>query len=496
MIRLRSLLMPSLAAPALLAGCAVGPEYERPEAAAIPAAYAGVANDWKVARPQAQLSRGDWWEIFADPKLDALESQASAANQKLKAAAEQFTEARAAVDIARSGYFPNAAISGVYARQRTSADYPLETTGLPYGRATTYNEYELPLDVGYEFDLWGRVRRSVESSRAQAQASADDLEAVRLAIQAEVAADYFYLQALDSEQAVIRSSIKVFATSLDLTQNRRIGGIATDLDVAQAQTLLKTTEAQLPAIALRRAQFEHALALLVGRPASVFRIPECPISSEPPLIPAGVPSELLERRPDISAAERRMAAANADIGVAKSAFFPSLQLSGLAGLESISSGNLLSSPSGLWALGPSLNLPLFEGGRLRAGLDFARAAYREVVADYRQTVLSAFSEVEDSLAAQNLIAAQYQTESEALVAARKQLQLANNRYRDGLVTYLEVATAESAELSIEFGTVQLRGEQLVAAVNLVKSLGGGWRESGQPRGRLRRSSDLLGNDKL
>jgi multidrug efflux system outer membrane protein len=333
------------------------------------------------------------------------------------------------------------------------------------------------VDLGYEVDLWGRVRRSVESARAQAEASADDLEAVKLAIQAEVAVDYFTLRALDSQREVLASSIQVFSKSLELTVNRRTGGVATDLEVAQAETLLKSTQARLPAVALQRTQFEHALALLAGQPASTFRIPERSVSATPLSIPAGLPSELLERRPDISAAERRMASANADIGVAKAAFFPSIQLNGAAGLTSINAGSLFNSSSRFWAVGPSLSLPLFEGGRLRAGLRLSEASYQEMVANYRQTVLTAFSEVEDNLAAQNLLASEYEAESGALIAARRQLELANNRYRDGLITYLEVATAESTSLDIEFSTVQLRGQQLVAAVTLVKSLGGGWQET-------------------
>jgi multidrug efflux system outer membrane protein len=357
----------------------------------------------------------------------------------------------------------------------------LATTGNAIGQSSTYNEFAIPLDLGYEVDLWGRVRRSVESSRAQAEASADDLAAVKLAIQAEVAVDYFTLRTLDSERAVLRSSIEVFGKSLALTLNLRSGGVATDLDVAQAETVLKTTQAQLPSVTLQRAQIQHALALLAGQPASSFRIAEDAVSAVPPWIPAGLPSELLERRPDISSAERRMAAANANIGVAKAAFFPAIQLNALAGFESIDSGNLFSWPSRYWAVGPSLTAPLFEGGRLRAGLQLAHAAYGEMVADYRQTVLTAFAEVEDSLAAQALLADQYEAESGALSAARRQLELANNRYREGLVTFIEVATAESTELNIEFSTVQLRGQQLVAAVTLVKSLGGGWREAMEPR---------------
>jgi multidrug efflux system outer membrane protein len=333
------------------------------------------------------------------------------------------------------------------------------------------------LSLGYELDIWGRVRRGVESSRAQAQASADDLEAIKLMIQAEVAVDYFTLRALDTQREVLRSSIQVFTKSLQLTRNLRAGGAVSDLDVAQAQTVLNTTQAQLPAVTLQRAQFEHALALLAGQPASSFRVSESVLSTAPPLIPPGLPSALLERRPDISAAERRMASANAGIGVAKAAFFPTIQLNGLAGLESLDAGTLFNASSRLWAVGPSVTLPIFEGGRLRANLRFAKAAYEEMVATYRQSVLTAFSEVEDNLAAQTLLANQYSAESEALVAARKQLEIVNNQYRDGLITYLEVATAESTALNVEFTATQLRGQQLVAAVTLVKALGGGWQET-------------------
>ena len=460
-----------------MAGCAVGPDYHRPEATTIPPAYANATNGWKVAQPQGQLSKGNWWEVFGDPELSGLESQAAAANQQLKVAVAQFAEARATMDVARAGLFPNVGGGFSATRQRVSPNAPLTTTGQPIGQPSTFNDFTVPLDLSYEVDLWGRVRRSVESARAQARASADDLEAIKLTIQAEVALDYFTLRALDSEQAVLRSSVKVFNTSYDLTVDRRNGGVATDLDVAEAKTVLKTTQAQIPAVALQRAQLEHALALLVGQPAATFRIPERSLSAAPPLIASGLPSELLERRPDISAAERRMASANAGIGVAKAAFFPTVQLNGLTGLESVNAGTLFNWSSRMWAVGPSLTLPLFEGGRLRAGLRFADATYDEMVANFRQSVLTAFSEVEDSLAAQSLLASQYEAQSDALIAARKQLEIANNRYRDGLTTYLDVATAESTELNIEFSTVQLRGQQLVAAVTLVKSLGGGWQES-------------------
>jgi len=452
----------------------VGPDYKRPEATTIPAAYAGSTNGWKVAEPQAQLSKGDWWELFADPELNALEIQATAANQELKAAVQRFAEARATMDVTRSGLFPQLSLSGSYTRQRNSPNEPSVTAGRALGSSSTYNDFTVPLDLSYEVDLWGRVRRSVESARAQAQASADDLEGIKLAIQAEPAVNYFTLRALDSKAAVLRSNVMVFSKSLDLTVNRRVGGIATDLDVAQAQTILETTQAQLPFVALQRARFEHALAVLAGQPASTFHVAERTLTIAPPLIPPGLPSELLERRPDISAAERRMAASNARIGAARAAFFPTIQLNGLAGFESINAGSLFNWSSRFWAVGPSLTLPIFQGGRLRAGLRLAQATYEEMIANYRQTVLTGFADVEDNLAAQGLLASQYEAESRALVAARKQLEIANNRYRDGLVTYLDVATAQNTALTVEFTAVQLRGQQLVAAVTLVKALGGGW----------------------
>jgi len=467
---------------AVVSGCKVGPDYKRPEATSIPAAYTGATNAvstgttniWKVARPQAQLGKGNWWEVFGDSQLNELERQALAANQQLKVAVAPLSEAQAQMNITRAGLFPNISASGSFVRQRTSPNSPSTATGKPFGTGATFNDFYVPLTAGYEVDLWGRVRRSVESARAQFQASADDLESVKLMIQAEAAVDYFTLRALDAQKAVLSSSVNVFTKSLRLTQNLRAGGAVSDLDVAQAQTVLKTTQAQLPSVVLQRTQFEHALALLVGQPASNFHISEHPLSTDPPLIPSEMPSELLERRPDIAAAERRMASANASIGVAKAAFFPTVQLNGLAGFESINAGTLFNWSSRLWAVGPSITLPIFEGGKLRAGLKLANATYDEMVATYRQTVLSAFSEVEDSLAAQTLVANQYAAENDALVAARKQLEIVNNQYRDGQITYLEVATAESTELNVEFAATQLRGEQLVAAVGLVKALGGGW----------------------
>src|SRR3989449_7173218 len=300
------------------------------------------------------------------------------------------------MDVTRAGLFPNISLSGSYTRQRSSPNAPSTATGGPIGGAT-FNDFLVPLSLGYEVDLWGRVRRSVESSRAPAQASADDLETIKLMIQAEVAVDYSTLRALDAQRAVLNSSIQVFTKPLQLTSNLRAGGAVSDLDVAQAQTVLKKTQAQLPAVTLQRAKFEHALALLAGQPASTFHVSERALSTAPPLIPPGLPSALLERRPDVSAAERRMASANASIGVAKAAFFPTVPLNCLPGFESLNAGTLFNRASRLWAVGPSISLPVFEGGRLRANLRFAKATYEEMVATYRQSVLAAFSEVEETL---------------------------------------------------------------------------------------------------
>ncbi|MGA2604643.1 MAG: efflux transporter outer membrane subunit [Verrucomicrobiia bacterium] len=462
---------------ALMAGCAVGPDYNRPEAVAtMPATYAAATNGWKIAEPRAHLPKGSWWEVFGDERLNELETQATAANQQLKAAVASFDQARAIADVTRSQLFPQIGISPSATGHRNSANQPFEGAPAGTSNTVTYADLIAPLNLSYEVDLWGRVRRSVESARAQQQASADDLEGIKLVVQAEVATDYFTLRALDAETELLKSNIDVFGKSLELTQNRRTGGVASDLDVAQAETVLRTTQAELPATLLQRAQFEHALAVLTGQPASAFTVPERTLITQPLIIPSGLPSQLLERRPDIAAAERRMAAANAGIGVAKGAFFPSIQLNGLAGFESLHLGSLFDWQSRFWSLGPSLTMPLFDAGQNRANLRAARASYEQAVASYRQTVLVAFADVEDNLAAQALLASQSEAEAAAVQAAHKQFKIADNRYRAGLVTFLDVATAENTALDIERTAVQLRGQQLVAAVSLVRSLGGGWQD--------------------
>lgn len=474
---------------ALLAGCKVGPDYQRPAPLgtnAVPASFSGLAatnaGEWKVAFPAAHLPRGAWWEVFSDPDLSRLEQLAAANSPQLAAALARFDQARAQIRVSRSQLFPQVEVDPNYNRQRTSFNQPVNAR--PSGAAYTYNTFTLPLQAGWELDLWGRVRRQVEAARATARASADDLEAAKLALEAELASDYFNLRALDREYDVIVRTAETYRRSLELTINRRKGGVATDLDVAEAETQLRTADAQLPALRLQRNQFLHALATLCGQPATTFTLEPRPLeNAEIPPIPAGVPSELLERRPDVAAAEQRMASANAQIGVAQSAFYPRVRFDGMAGLQSVSASSWFEWPSRLWAVGPTLQLPLFTGGLNRAQLAFARAAYNETVSSYRQTVLGAFQEVEDQLVAQVQLKSQLSAEASALEAAQRTLDIANNRYRAGLVTYLEVATSQSAALALEQTVVQLRGQQLIAAVGLIKSLGGGWQAQGAMENR-------------
>jgi NodT family efflux transporter outer membrane factor (OMF) lipoprotein len=462
----------------VLTACKVGPDYHRPSALAadtVPTSFSATTNasDWKPASPAANLPRGAWWEVFGDAELDRLENLGGANNQQIAGALARFDQARASVNVQRANLFPQVELDPSYTRQRTSANQP--DNGHPAGAGYTFNTFTLQLQAGWEVDLWGRVRRQVESARAQLRASSDDLESVRLALQAELAADYFTLRALDAEFDLLTRTAETYRRSLDLTVNRRKGGIATDLDVSQAQTQLRATEAQLPALQLQRAKLVHAIATLSGQSAADFELKkETREQGGIPDYPISLPSELLERRPDIASAEQRMAAANAQVGVAQSAFYPRVRLNGLAGLQSLDASTWFDWPSRFWAVGPSLQMPLFTGGLNRAQLAVARASYDETVANYRQTVLTAFQEVEDQLASGNLLNSQLKAEAAAVEAAQRTLEIANNRYKAGLVTYLEVAIAQGAALDLERTTVQLRGQKLVAAVGLIKALGGGW----------------------
>jgi multidrug efflux system outer membrane protein len=419
------------------------------------------------------LPRGPWWQIFTDPELDGLEALAAANNQDLASALARFDEARATIKIAQAELYPQVPLDVNYTRQRTSANEP--DNGRAAGVGRTYNTFTASLQVGWEIDLWGRIRREVENARAQFAASADDLESVKLAVEAEIASDYFAVRTLDSEYSVTERTAGSYRRTLGFIINRRKGGIASDLDVAQAETQLRSAEADLPAIRLERAKLVHAMGTLCGQPATGFNLAtrDLPLPDAPP-VPVSLPSELLERRPDVAAAEQRVTAANARIGVAQAAFYPRVQFNGLAGFQSLDAATWFDWPSRLWSFGPSLELPLFTGGRNRAQLELARATHQETVANYRQTVLAAFREVEDELAAQVLLKSQIEANVSALKAAQRTLEIADNRYRSGLVTYLEVSSAQRAELTLERTVVLLQGQQLATAVGLIKALGGGW----------------------
>ena len=474
-------------ASSIIAGCSVGPDYHRPAALKsqpVPDAFSDVTStnnsgQWKVAEPSAQLPHGEWWKIFDDAELDRLEALAGTENQNLAAATARLEEARAQLGVARSVFYPQITLAPNYNRQRTSFNEPVN--GHPEGQSFTYNTFNVPIDAAWEIDLWGRVRRQVESAHASLVVSADDLESARLLLQSEVASDYFNLRELMEDRRVVTDTIDAYRRSLELTENRRKGGIVSDLDVSQAETQLRSTEAELPAIDLQRAQVLHALAVLCGQPATSFQLTVDPLTNAVPNVPVGVPSELLERRPDIAAAERRMAAANAQIGVAVSAFYPQVFLSGAAGFQSIGVDTLFDWPSRVWSFGPSVTLPIFTGGQNRSQLALARASFNETVANYRQTVLGAFQEVEDQLAAEHLLATQLEAQGAAFAAAEHTLEVANNRYKAGVVTYLEVATAQTAALNNERSFAQIKGQQFSAEVGLIKALGGGWESHSNSR---------------
>lgn len=464
----------------LTAGCKVGPEYARPSVgptnAPLPAAWTFGGKewaDWKTATPAAHLPRGEWWRIFDDPVLHRLAMLANSNNQAVAAAVAHFDAARAEVNLVRADLFPQVELDPSYTRQRNSANEP--QSGHASGSAYTYNTFTMSLQAGWEADLWGRVRRQVASARAQLAADAADLENVRLAIQAELAVDYFAVRALEAETGLVKRTIASYGRSLELTRNRRRGGIATDLDVSQAETQLRTTEALLPVLELDRTRLVHALAALCGQLAMQFDLPARASSATNLVaVPRVMPSELLERRPDIAAAERRMASANSQIGVAQSAFYPRIRLNGLAGFQSLNASSWFDWPSRLWAVGPSLQWPLFAGGRNRAQLALARATYEETVAQYRQTVLVAFQEVQDQIAVQIQLDRELTAQTAAMQSARRTVEIATNRYKAGLVTYLEVANAQRAALAIERTVVQIQGQKNQAAVALVRVLGGGW----------------------
>ena len=475
----------------LCAGCMVGPDYFKPSVPMTPAYKED--QGWKLARPLDQIPRSKWWEIFGDPQLNALEEQVDQANQNVKVAEARYRQARALIGFFRAGLFPTvtAGASANSVRNSTVRPFGSPSSGASGGTSggtstgtsssgASSGEFLLTGDISYEIDLWGRIRRSVTAAREEAQASAADLETARLSLQAELAFDYFELRSADAQQRLLNDTVQAFKEALQLTINRFEGGAAPKSDVAQAQTQLETTQVQATDIAVQRAQFEHAIATLVGKPPADFSLPPAPLELQPPDIPAGLPSELLERRPDIAAAERRVAEANEQIGIAKAAYFPTVTLNALLGFESSSIRNLGGWQSFLWAVGSSLAQTVFDGGRRRATSKAALANYDATVASYRQATLDAFQQVEDNLAALRILEQEAEQQQRAVASARESLQLFSNRYKGGVDTYLQVITAQTVTLANERNQVDILRRRMDASVLLVKAVGGGWNVTDLP----------------
>ena len=454
----------------LLAACTVGPDYVKPSAE-VPVAYKEMA-DWKKAQPQDNIIKGRWWEIFNDHQLNALEAQVNISNQNIAVAEAQFRQAQALVREARAGYFPTVTTGASATRARAESNFNGQSA------VSIVSNFSLPADISWEPDVWGRIRRTVEAAQANAQASAADLEAARLSAQSALAQDYFQLCALDQEKHLLDTTVIKFQKSLDLTKNRYDNGVASKADVLLSETQLKTTEAQAIDIGVQRSQLEHAIALLIGKPASDFSIPVSPLAALPPDIPAGVPSELLERRPDVAAAERLMVAANAQIGVAEAAFYPNITLSASGGFQSTDISKWLRWPSRFWSVGSSISETVFDAGLRSAMTAQARAAYDASVASYRQTVLTGFQEVEDNLAALRILEQEASVQDEAVKAAQQTVVVLTNQYKAGTVSYLDVIVTQAAELSDEKTAVNILGRRMSASVLLIEALGGGWNTSG------------------
>jgi NodT family efflux transporter outer membrane factor (OMF) lipoprotein len=467
----------------VLSACTPGPKYARPTVATPPAykelapSVAGPQAEWKASTPQDDVLRGKWWGVFGDPQLNSLEERVDVSNQNLKIAEAQYRRARDLIRVNRSYLYPTIGAGPYITGEQLSknAPNPISKAGQSQG------DYVLPFDLSYEVDAWGRIRRTIEIATTNAQASAADLETARLSIHAELASDYFALRGLDALKQLLDSTVGNYQKALDLTTNRYNGGLAARVEVAQAETQLETTQAQDIDVGVQRAQFEHAIAALVGQSASNFSIPVSPLNTSPPAIPAGVPSDLLQRRPDISAQERRVAAANANVGLAITAYYPTLSLSAAAGLEGSSITNWFAWPSHFFAVGPSLLETLYDAGRRHAYTDQAWAAYDADVASYRQSVLTAFQEVEDNLAGLRILEAESAKQSQAVQSAEHSLALSTNRYKGGLVTYLEVITAQSAALNDEQTALNILTRRMNSTVLLIKALGGGWDASKLPQ---------------
>ncbi len=459
----------------ILTACMVGPNYVKPRVVT-PVAFKEVAG-WKAAEPQDHLPRGPWWEMFNDPQLNALEEQIDISNQNVATAEAQYRQALAAVKISRAAFWPTVAAGTQASDTRASSSLGSGSRfGGPIGHSIT--DYQFSGSTSWEPDIWGKVRRQVEASKASAQVSAADLEGVKLSARALLAQDYFQLRTLDAQKQILDNSVASYQKFLDLTRNRYAAGVASRSDVLQAETQLKTTQAQSVDTRVQRQQFEHAIAMLMGKPPSEFSIPFSPLVTIPPNVPTGVPSELLERRPDIAAAERQAAAANAQIGVAKAAYYPNITLDATGGFEATHLTELFTWPSRMWTLGPAvIQETLFDGGLRRGQVEQAIAGYDANVASYRQAVLSAFQQVEDNLSTLRFLEQEQQVQDEAMRAAKDSLQVTLNRYYAGTASSLDVIVTENIALTNEVTDMILQGRRMTATVLLVQSLGGGWTAS-------------------
>jgi len=462
----------------VIAGCTVGPNYHRPDAPTAPAFKESAVvpppdlpgGGWKQVTPNDSAMRLNWWEIYQDPELDKLEQQVAVSNQTLKASYEQYMQARAAIQYYRSQYYPTVQVGPSATRDRQSTNRPLYVPG----SKSTYNDLFLQGQVAWEPDLWGNIRRAVEAQRGTAQATAADLANVDLSLRSELAMDYFELRGLDTQQRLLDNTVQQYEQYLALTKSRFTGGVATDSDVALAQTQLDQTRAQAIDVGVARAQYEHAIATLTGTPASSFGLPPAPLDLPLPQVPVGVPSQLLERRPDVAAAERRANAANAQIGIAIAAYYPTINITGTGGFESRSASTLVQGPSSLWSLGGSAVELLFDAGRRHALTEEAKDTYEQNVANYRQTVLQAFQEVEDGLSGLRILNGESVAQRRAVDSATRSLDISTNRYKGGVTTYLEVITAQTTQLANERTAADIITREFAASVQLIKALGGGW----------------------
>ncbi|KWF22301.1 efflux transporter outer membrane subunit [Burkholderia ubonensis] len=466
----------AFATAVLLAGCAVGPDYHRPDTP-MPAAFKEAPAGWKVAQPADGADRGAWWRVYGDPQLDALIGKLNASNQTIAQSAAAYRQARALVAEARAAYFPTVGLTASGSRSRTPRASLSSGSSSSFGGGSSGsigNSYSVGLDASWEPDLWGKVSRTVGAQRAGEAAAAADLANARLSQQATLAQTYFQLRTADTLQKLLDDTVASYARSLQLTQNRYAQGVAARADVIQAQTQLQSAQAAAIDNGVARAQYEHAIATLIGEPASTFSLPPLPLAAEPPVTPVGVPSALLERRPDIAAAERRAAAANERIGVAISAFFPTLTLSAQGGVQSSVWSNLFTLPARFWTVGPQLAATLFDAGLRAAQTEAARATYDQDVAAYRLSVLTAFQDVEDNLASQRILAQEIDVQRQAVDSAEHALAIVTNQYKAGTVDYLNVLTAQTTAFSAHQKLATIAGQRMVSSVGLVKALGGGW----------------------